>query len=481
MSLKKIDIPLGTGSYESVSVPFSSARCVNLYASVAEDRALSDFCLSFTPGILAFATTESGASRGARKMGGVYYVVAGSHLYSIDSLGNETLIGAVTGTKRVVMADNGYYLCIVVPGGDAFTYNANTDTFAQITDGDYQTSDTVSFKDGYFIFTATDGTNFFISDLNDPTSYDALMFGSAELSPDKIVASLPMYDELYIFGEETTEVFSDIGGDGFPWQRISGASFEKGCHGKYTPIRWGSYFYWVGGGVNEKSAIYQAGGGIVPIQISTNAIAYQIQKFTPTEISNAFSFAFSFGGNDFIGFTFRSVNVDSRTFLYNVTASKILERNIWSEQQTGITTNAWRIESIDNVYGKLLVSDTIDGRIGYLDEDTQTEYDDIILREKITPPLRGPMIIKSMEMIVDAGLSTLGLDPSIMMDFSLDGGRTWSTESWEQPIGESGEYFRRVKWFKLGRIPLYIIFRFRITDPVKTTIISLSAMVANAR
>jgi hypothetical protein len=358
--MPRIDIPLGLGSYESKALPFSAQRCVNFYGLVAQAESISDYGLFPTPGIVQLGTAGTMESRGARTMAGVYYVVNDTTLYEVSELGVATSRGTIAGTARVSMADNGDKLCIVVPGGNAYVYTASTTTLVQITDPDYTTSDTVSFKDGYYIFTETDGTNWFVSALNDPTDIDPLDFGSAELDPDKIICSHVTYDEVIIFGERTAEVFRNVGGSGFPFERIQGASLEKGCNAKYSPIQWDNDTYFVGGGTNEKTGIFRISGGIAR-RISTDAIEQEIQNYSSTEVSNSFSFSFSSEGAQFVGFTFRSINIDSKTFIYNASASDLAGRKVWHEQQSGITDNSWRINSVNTAYDKFIVSDQTDG------------------------------------------------------------------------------------------------------------------------
>lgn len=479
-------LPLGSSSYQSPALPFSAQRCVNKYAIAARETALNEEALFETPGIVALGSGVGSLStnkgRGAAVMGGVYYTVQGNLLYEVDSAGATTSRGTISGTGRVSMAHNGLILCIVVPGGKAYSYTASTTTLAEITDPDYVTSDTVSYADGYYIFTETDGTNWFVSNLNNPAAIDALDFGSAELNPDDIVAGFTNYDEVIIFGEETTERFSNIGGAGFPFQRIPGASYEKGCRARHTPIEWEGSFFFVGGGRNEKISVYRGGGTAEPERISTDAIDTEMQKFSESEVQAAFSFSYSIRGYSFVGFTFRSVDKTDRTFVYNVTFSNLTGKHTWFEQQTGIDESGWRVNSVDFVYDMLLVSDNVDGRLGYLDESTYTEYGATILREKVTGPVfaEGALYFPSVELTVDAGqglISGQGSDPQIMMDFSDDGARTWSNELW-RPLGKMGEYGRIVEWRRLGRSRKSRVFRFRQTDPIKSAWIKLEAKLS---
>lgn len=466
-----VQIPLGAGSYESPHLPFSAQRCINLYQVVAQGQSLNDTALFLSPGVAALGDLGNYPSRGSIVMDGVYYNVNETFLYSIDTDGNETQIGTIAGSARVSMAHNGEKLCIVVPGGNAYVYNKTTDILVQITDPDYTTSDTVCFKDGYYIFTQTDGLQWFISALNDPTNIDALDYDSAELAPDKIVACHASYDEVYILGEWTVEPFRDTGASPFPFERIQGASLEKGCHAKYTPIQWEGYFYFVGGGINEQSGIYRTTGTNEPQRLSTDAIESEIQKFTTDEIAEAISYTYSVRGYSFVCFTFQSVTIPSKTFVYNVTASQLSGRSVWNEQQTGVSDNYFDVASVDFVYDKLMVSCLSAGKIGYLDVNTFTEFSDEIRRVKINPnitPGTEKFFVNRLELTTDSGtglISGQGSDPQVMMRFSDDGGRTWTNEFW-RPSGKIGQYYRRTVWRRLGYTPHYRCFEFSMSDPV---------------
>jgi hypothetical protein len=404
-------------------------------------------------------------------MGGVEYAVNKTTLYSISSAGVGTSLGTIIGSARCSFADNGDKLCILVPGGNAYVYTASTATFAQITDPDFTTSDSVCYKDGYFIFTQTDGEYWFCSALNDPADIDALDYDGAELAPDKVVTCHASYDEVYILGEWTIQAFRNVGGSGFPFQNIQGASLEKGCHAKYSPIQWEGYFYFVGGGINEQSGIYRTSGASEPERISTDAIESEIQKFTTSEIAESFSYTYSIRGYSFVCFTFKSNVIDSKTFCFNVTASNLSGSRIWNEQQSGVENNYWDIASVDFVYNKLIVSRISDGKLGYLDVNTFTEFSAVIRRVNITTnlsPGTENFFVNRIELTTDSGrglISGQGSNPMVMMRFSDDGARTWSNELWRQS-GKMGAYGRRTRWNRLGFTPHYRCFEFSMTDPV---------------
>jgi hypothetical protein len=64
-------------------------------------------------------------------------------------------------------------------------------------------------------------------------------------------------------------------------------------------------------------------------------------------------------------------------------------------------------------------------------------------------------------------------DPKIGLDWSDDGGHTWSSRYWIS-IGMIGQYTKRARWNRLGR-SRERIFRVMFSDPVKFVMIGASA------
>jgi hypothetical protein len=415
-------------------------------------------------------------------MKGVGYFINGSRLYSVTAAGVIVDIGTITGAGRVSLANNGQFLVIVVPGGDAFAYDNDADTLAQITDVDFITASTVVFKDGFFVFSAADGSVFFNSALNDPFTYDALDFGTAEINPDRIVALHVNHNELFVPGEKTIELFQNVGGAGFPFQRIPGANIQKGVYAKFSLAEFDNTFVFVGGGENEEAAIWKVTGSSSVQKISTSAIDNAIQKFNESEIEKAFSWTYQEGGNFFVGFTFESSRIPSKTFVYDATTSALSGGSTWHERQTGVTDNRWRVNSMIRLGGKLLVGDQIDGRIGELDLETFDEYGDVLFWLKSTSPFSNQgkrSFFGEIEVFMEAGVGLTtgqGSDPIVRMAFSDEGGApgTFSSE-FSRNYGKIGKRKQRTIWRRQGDIPNQRVLQLSGSDPVKRNILKLEA------
>lgn len=481
MAMQQLEI--ATGFYTSDSLPLCAQRCINWIPVIPQASSLNGRALFDAPGITLFSSLV-GVNRGAQEMNEVPYFVNGNLLYSVNSNGVAVSHGEVEGSGRVSLANNGQYLVVVIPGGKAYAYDRIGNTIAEITDVDFtaRKANNVVQKDGYFVFASADGKVFFNSALNDPFTFDGLDIGTAEINPDKIVALHVNHNELFVCGLVSIEPFQNIGGSGFPFQRIPGADIQKGVHAKFSLVDFDNSFVFVGGGYNELSAIWKIQGSSTSIKISTSAIDNAIQEFTRAEIEKSFSWVYSMDGSFFVGFTFESDRIASKTFVYDATASALSGSSVWHERQTGVTDNRWRVNSIVSSYGKLLVADYINGNIGFIDKKSYTEYGEVMVQEKASKPFSAgglPSFVGTIQLTMESGVGLAvgqGSDPIVRMDYSDDGGRTFSSE-FSRSYGKVGEYMSLPTWRRQGRIPRHRVIRFKTSDPVKSVIIKLEADV----
>lgn len=472
-------LPITNGLYVSPSLPLSAQECLNWYPNISEAPALSAENLYGTPGLVQLVSsgTIEEQNRGMHEMAGIAYAVNGDTLYKIVetiTLGvasySLTSLGTITGTARVSMADNGTQLMVLVPGGDGFIYNHVTDTFAQITDTDFDANGNpqfVVFVDSYFVCT-TDTKKFICSAPNDGLSYNALDFGTAESDPDVTVAPIVFKNQLFISGSQTIEAFQNVGGTDFPFQR-TGLFLQKGVYSPYSLINAQDTFVFVGGGDNEGPSIWALSGNDTA-KISTTPIDNLLQDLTLSQLESIYAWAYSQNGAYFIGFT-----LPATTIVFDLTSKRWHERRSLLDDEL----SQYRITAICKAYNQILCGDFIDGRIGRIDPLVYTEYGNTIIRRVATQPFQNNLkaiFVPSIELTVESGVGNAAVtDPVITMDRSKDG-KTWS-DSRSRAIGKIGEYNKRAIWRKNGRVSRFEIFRFTLTDAVKPVILQLNAEI----
>lgn len=486
--MPRTELPIAEGFYESRSLPISAQECVNWYPVPTQADGLSRTSLFGTPGLSQLATsgTLNQINRGAHVKNGISYFVNGSELFRlkrtvVDNVESFELIdlGTITGSGRVSMADNGTQLMILVPGGDGFIFNENAGTpFQQITDSDFTANGApqfVVYKDGFFVIT-TDSKKFIVSSLNDGLSYDAVDFGTAEADPDNIVAPIVHNNQLFIGGSETIEVFQNVGGAGFPFQRVEGFVIPTGVFSPFSLVGVGDTFMFIGGATNGSPTILAFNGsGVEPV--SSNAIDSILQDFTAEEIEQAFAWSYSQAGARFAGFSFPGI-----TFVFDLISGKWHERSSRITDTTTVIDARCRINSMVSAHNKIICGDGVDGRIGSLSLDTFDEYGENIIRTVATTPFSNvgdALFVPTIELTMEAGVGDLvTTDPVIRMSRSRDG-KSFNDER-SRSIGKIGEYNRRSIWRRNGRVPRFEVFKFEFSEKVKPVIIKLEADIKGA-
>jgi len=457
-----VEFSIADGFYQTESRMVSGQIAVNCYPVKAEAPSLNPTFVVGTPGITQLATTGTllQANRGSHVMNGVAYVINGGKLWEFTSANALVDRGNIERLDRVSLADNGYQLMILVPGGKGYIYNKDTTTLSEIVDADFRANGDpqhVVFIDGYFIC-STDSKQFITSDLNDGMAWDALDFGSAESDPDDIVAPAKVGNRLFILGSETVEEFQNIGGAAFPFQR-TGLVLPKGCSAPFSVIESQGALYWIGGGENESPAIWSLSGNSLN-KASSNAVDLLLHNLTAAEVSAIYAQTYADKGQYFVCFYLpdQAICFDSQSGVFHQRQSYI------DSAQT-----AWRVASIFTAYNRTLCADTVDGRIGELLDTVYQEYGEPIIRQIILQPFYNQgaaFFVPWLELVGETGVgSDLSEDPLIELELSRDG------KIWTQPrarrLGKQGEYRHRIVWLKLGRCSNYVQIRLTMSEPVK--------------
>jgi hypothetical protein len=315
--------PILGSSYVARSVNAADNRMVNLFPEVILEGGKEAGFLSRAPGLNFLQTVGTGPIRALwahQTNGSDFYVVSGNQFFKLTGLtATPTLLGTVTGTGPVSIADNGTQIFLAC-NPDGFIYNEVTNVFAQITDPDFAGAVTVAYLDGYFVFNQPNSQFIWVSQLLDGQSVDPLDFASAEGSPDGVVGLIADHRELWVFGTDSVEVWYNSGAADFPLTRIQGAFNEIGCVSAYTIAKMDNGLFWLGTDARGQGIVYRA-NGYTGIRISTHAIEYAIAQYG--NISDAIAYTYQQEGHAFYVLTFPSGNA---TWVYDVSTQAWHER-----------------------------------------------------------------------------------------------------------------------------------------------------------
>jgi hypothetical protein len=472
----RVNIPFVGGAYKSRSLIFDAQRCVNLFVEMGGPGSKVPAALLGTAGLLLWKELGySGSGRGIWATStNRLFVVVGDRLLEITASGIVTERGVLnTSFGRVRFADNGVQL-MMVDGTNGYVFTLASNAFAEIADADFpDTTPVVSFQDGYFIVLEPATGNFYISDLFDGSSWNALDFGNAEGSPDVLISLISNGRDLWLFGEHSSEVWYNSGNPNFPFERVQGTFNEIGTAAAHSVAKMMGVVFWLGGSKEGFGQVFMA-QGFTPSRISTHAIEDAIAGYA--NISDAEGFAFQQRGHWFYQINFPSASASWRFDLSTTLWHEVAYR----DPTSGILE---RHRALDHAFfdTKNLVLDYANDKIYELDLETFTDNGDPIARIRSCPHVhdnRRRLVFWSLELDMETGVGLAtgqGEDPQAMLQMSNDGGRTWGNELWRS-FGRIGEYLKRVIWHRLGR-SRDRVFRVTITDPVKVVILGAVANV----
>jgi hypothetical protein len=499
-------LPFAVMSYRHRSLPVSAQRLINWFCEKQPPGAKADLVLLPTPGLARFVTVGTGPIRGFAEMAGALYVVSGQDVYAVEGDGTATRLtddeNLISDGGAVTMAENGTEMVIVTPE-DGKGWIATSSTFAEITDGDFPTASSVTCMDGFHVVTEADTTRFYISALNDATSWDALDYASAEGSPDNLIRAIRVGLQLWLFGERSTEIWGNSGAADFPFERVSGAFVERGCIARDSVASQLGTVFWLG----EDRVVYRS-DGFQPVRISTHAIEQAIAGYS--EITDAVGSVYEQEGHVFYALSFPTAG---ETFVYD------LSTQLWHERESeGYGT--WRCVHSGNFGSVAIGGDALDGRL-YLINPTRADEDGVLVIRTATGNCfhsenkRVVYTRLSAEFEAGAGNTTtvqslvgtvgdtrvaedddiriteggdtritgrvpvdLSFSGTVMLTISDDGGRNWSSERWRD-IGAVGETKRRVEWRRLGSARERV-FRLQMSDPARTALIAVNVDATTA-
>lgn len=463
-----MQVQLGTQSYQSRSLPLDGQRCVNMFAEIEPPQAKTGntrFAVFGSAGLSLFATCGAGPVRGLHVMNDVLYAISGNHVYSIDENGNPTqLPGAqVLGSAPTDQEDNGQQICIVT-GANSPGYIVQKGTVAQIEADGFYPADTVQFFDGYFVLNRSGTNEFFLSGLNDGTTFNALDFASTTATAANLKSVLVDHEQLVLFTENSTEFWYDSGALDFPFARYTGAMLQRGILAPLTRLREDNSIFFL-----ADDYIFYRISGYIPVRVSTHAVEHIWQGYST--VSDAVAFSYTQEGHKIIIINFPTAQA---TWAFDISTGLWHERESWDANN--VSLGRWRGNCFAAAYGKLLVGDAYTGEIGMLDLDTYTEYGNTIRGLVTSPPIHGDrkrIFMSRFELDVESGIGLnlgQGLNPQIMLDWSDDGGRTYSTTQPWQSMGVVGAYLQRLRWLRMGQARQRIL-RLTVTDPVRRSFI----------
>jgi hypothetical protein len=466
-------IPLPLMTARSRSTHASDVRLVNCYAEEVGDIQDRRFVVHGSAGLAVWSDASSEACRGLFTAGDELLAVHGNRLLAYDASGAATFRGLVPGMRPVRFARNGAAVpqTVIISDAAMWTYAAGVLTaYAPAAFGGVLPVD-VAWVDGYFVFAMADG-RFFISGIN-TIAVNALDFAVAESSPDGLVAVKVLRREVYLFGTETTEVWTNIGDPLFAFSRLPGATMEIGCSSRDSVAESGGVLYWL----DDAGNVVRLAGGYAPEVITPRGLSESIEAVADKR--QVIGFAFDVKQRS-------SYVVASAAFTWELEAA-----TGWTERQS-LGQPCWRANAAAFFSGKTIVGSRLDGKLYWLTETANFEGDpkapgtEMVMRARFPRIAPFPMggIVSQVDIDIETGVGSDTdaalpdtADPQVTLCWSKDGGKTWPGNR-IMPLGAKGDYGRRVRAMRIGGFrEKGVIFEVSISSRVARTLLGLSVIV----
>lgn len=459
-------------SYTLAQPSANTQRTVNLYLETQETgpRKGNVARLVGTPGLQKRATLGNGPVRG------VYFssteqlfVVSGANLWEITDDWSPSLRPGYlnTTTGRVTMVDDGTR--VMIGDGSSTAYNADLTTGSAVSavsdpncPGGY-----VAWQDGYFLNTVPNTNEFQISGINAVT-YDPTDVGTKEGRPDNIVMLLSVDRLVWLFGNQTTEVWWNSGAPLFPFERNESAFIETGTVSALTCVRAAGSVAWVGNDERGRGTVWWA-QGFQPVRISTHAVEFALAGYA--NLGQAGAFTYQQGGHEFYQLTVPASATDNGgTWVFDFATKQWHERSYLDPVLGPQPHRAW---CGTVAFDEVVVGDHQDGRLYTYDLNYYLDDATPIRRMRQTAHISQDekrMRFHSFQLQAEPGVGLAvgqGQNPIAILQWSDDGGHTWSNEH-QASMGRMGKYLTRIKWRRLG-VGRDRVFRVVTSEPVPVT------------
>lgn len=422
-----LPIALASKSNQSRHGIEGAARLINCYAEQLGDDGRSSFAVYSVSGSVPFSTPGTGGIRALVPVDHDLYAISGRSICRIDTSGRSRVVGGLPSDGLVTAARNRRDTPEVGFVSDGIYYIATRTSFRRVDLETLPPPNSICEIDGYFVFTIDDGRAF-VSGLNEGSSVEPLGMFKAEASADGLLRGFVRNRDLMLMGSRSIEFWTNTGGDPNPFSRTT--SIDIGCWsaGSVASVLVSSGGALVDGvawiatdAQGAYAGVVMLTGGYQPVKIST----YQADRDISSD-PNPLSIR-SFSWTE-LGHSFYAVVGTGYTWVFDASTNLPHERRSYGHDN-------WRVSCAAVFAGKTLFGDTDTGSIYSVDQDAKTEAGRPIICVNQCPVSHAsPSQIRWNSLTPEAIATPLSLgtpgpvSPKVMIDYSHDGGRTWSAQ-----------------------------------------------------
>ena len=426
-----VAIPFPTSSTPGARPGEGAGRLVNVYAF----KEGTEIAYGSVPGLTPFATVGATPRGSLALTTSTLYTATKDILHKVTSAGTVADIGPLQGSGLVTMARNNKAPSpdvVIVTENGAFTTDGLS--VSDYADADVGNPNSVSFLDGYFLFTYGDAT-IRASNLN-TTALNSESFTKAEARPDGLLRGIVKGRQFIALGPSSTEFYDNAGTAPFPLSRSE--VVDTGLFGPWAVAGfedgWDKAWLMV-----ASDGTVRRWDGYTPTVVSTRDVERSIS--TVTDSTKLTALVYTFGGNSVF-----SLSGPGFTWDYHLNIGEWFERESYQSPR-------WRGQTSVKAFGKWLVGDLSSTSLMAINENARKEGSQplICIGEGYLPSFPNGARVGGLTMNFSTGQGNNQIVASeVLLSWSFDGNGHFSTPL-VRSLGQQGEYARAVTVTSLGR------------------------------
>lgn len=438
-------VPFKLPAYTFYDPPISMQRIVNLFPDRLTPQDQEQFVLRKFQGYQFWVGFNEGVILDAHVFKNELYVATASALIKVSTDKTFVKIGTIAGAEEIQIENTANSLVVRIDSA-LYTHTTNDlDPLVLVSDPDLQPSVDITIVNNY-VFSVAQGLNgqFQYSDFNDPDSYSALSFATAEYRADRLNAIVSLRNEFLLFGNTTIEFWAVVGGSRVVSPRNYASNI--GCITKDSIVIIKDVLFFIGvDPQNNETSVYRL-EGYSPVNIASRHIK---QSISSLDLTNAYAYSHHEKGYDF----YTIVIPDQACFTYCIALDTWVERKSWDalagnfKKDTNVKY-AFRFDNQTLLFAKNSVS--LFELTGDTENDVYFPWEIITPFNTVRPYKRN---ISSLKLDMANGSGDIG------MSFTRDEGRSWSFEDW-RAVDDIGNQSQDIYWHRLGFFDR-VAFRFR--------------------
>ena len=361
--------------------------------------------------------------------------------YVTGTWGSVEVTSAVPMSGLITFAYDATYFYLADGGKIMYSAGVAAD-LTDLADADAPTACThVAYLDGYII--GNNGNRrFYYSAVEDGLTWSALDFASAAGNPDNIVGLVVFNRELFLIGEQTTEIWYNDGET--PFSRRDGGFIERGCIAPSSILKCKLGVIWLD---TERNLVLSNGGQPDVISADFKSV---IDSFSV--VSDCETQFIEWKSRAFIVLNFRT---EGRTLVYNLTQSSWSEWGEWDSSAIAYKPWRGRVSAWCPDWNMQVVGDRSSNNRYMLSDSVYQDGGSSIRFLKRTGFINhGNDSLKRCNKVVlkirrGFGDITVTNAPKLMLRWRNDGSSTWSNIV-ELDMGKAGDGIHLIETYPRG-------------------------------